>query len=199
MNGGYHGRRFMTGGAWMRDRCVGRLRQERLAAMSVTNPWVGGVVRPATPADAAPIAACHNASWRETFGDQFSARFWAALDDATRTRMWLRLLSRPGAHRVVVAEAGGRIVGFAAAGPSYDDLPARETELHALYVTAVMHGTGVGQTLFDCVVAGRPCSLWVAEGNARALAFYRRQGFQPDGTRKTVTEWEGLVTIRMVR
>ena len=56
-----------------------------------------------------------------------------------------------------------------------------------------------GKPCFDGVVAGRPCSLWVAEGNARALAFYRRQGFQPDGTRKTVTEWEGLVTIRMVR
>ena len=51
------------------ERCVGWLRQERLAAMSVRNPWVGGVVRPATPADAAPIAACHNTCWRETFGD----------------------------------------------------------------------------------------------------------------------------------
>jgi hypothetical protein len=29
-------------------------------------------------------------------GDQFSARFVAAVDDATRTRMWLRFLSDPG-------------------------------------------------------------------------------------------------------
>ena len=49
----------------------------------------------------------------------------------------------------MVAEAVGRIAGFAAAGPSSDDLPVREPELHALYVTAVLHGTGVGQTLFD--------------------------------------------------
>jgi GNAT superfamily N-acetyltransferase len=60
------------------------------------------------------------------------------------------------------AEAVGRIAGFAAAGPSFDDLPVREPELHALYVTAVLHGTGVGQTLFDRVVAGRPgaCDAW---------------------------------------
>ena len=95
-------------------------------------------------------------------GDQFSARFVAAVDDATRTRMWLRLLPIRGADRVVVAEAVGRIAGFAAAGPSFDDLPVREPELHALYVTAVLHGTGVGQTLFDRVVAGRPgaCDAW---------------------------------------
>jgi len=48
-------------------------------------------------------------------------------------------------------------------------------------------------------VAGRPCSLWVAEGNARAIGFYRRQGFRADGARKQIEQWEGLTVIRMLR
>ena len=39
----------------------------------------------------------------------------------------------------------------------------------------------------------------MAEGTPQALAFYRRRGFRPDGAGKTVTEWEGLGTIRLVR
>ena len=39
----------------------------------------------------------------------------------------------------------------------------------------------------------------LAEGTPQALAFYRRRGFRPDEAGKTVTEWEGRGTIRLVR
>jgi predicted GNAT family N-acyltransferase len=38
--------------------------------------------------------------------------------------------------------------------------------------------------------------LWVADPNPRAQAFYRKQGFVPDGTSKVE---DGVREIRMVR
>ena len=45
-----------------------------------------------------------------------------------------------------------------------------------------------------------PAYLWVAEGNPRALAFYLKHGFRPDGKRGQLPpEWESLPEFRMVR
>ena len=41
--------------------------------------------------------------------------------------------------------------------------------------------------------------LWVAQDNPRAQAFYRRNGFIPNGTRKVVEDWEGITLIQMNR
>ena len=41
--------------------------------------------------------------------------------------------------------------------------------------------------------------LWVAELNPRAIAFYRKNRFEPDGERTVSAERENLVEIRMVR
>lgn len=51
-----------------------------------------------------------------------------------------------------------------------------------LYVLESAHGTGVGQMLLDAALRDRPASLSVAADNPRAHAFYRRNGFRPDGT-----------------
>jgi RimJ/RimL family protein N-acetyltransferase len=39
----------------------------------------------------------------------------------------------------------------------------------------------------------------VAEDNPRAHAFYRRNGFAPDGTRQIADTLEGMATVRMIR
>jgi RimJ/RimL family protein N-acetyltransferase len=45
-----------------------------------------------------------------------------------------------------------------------------------------------------------PAYLWVVEDNPRALAFYLKQGFRPDGKRNRLPpEWEELPEFRMVR
>lgn len=50
---------------------------------------------------------------------------------------------------------------------------------------------GIGSLLFAAAVDGlrelgyRRGYLWVIEGNDRAVEFYRRQGWHPDGARKT--------------
>jgi ribosomal protein S18 acetylase RimI-like enzyme len=60
-------------------------------------------------------------------------------------------------------------------------------------------GLGLGRKLLEAALGDGPASLWVAAQNERAIAFYRRFGFQPDGAEDAIAEWENLKTIRMVR
>jgi GNAT superfamily N-acetyltransferase len=99
--------------------------------------------------------------------------------------MWERICSSPGSSaRFAVAESAGRPVGIGGAGASRDDRPARDRELWFLYLLEREHGSGAGQALLDEVLGTDPASLWVLEGNARAIAFYERNGFTADGGRR---------------
>ncbi len=110
-----------------------------------------------------------------------------AEEDATaRREQWDE--PRPGLGRLV-AERGGRIVGFAGFGPARDkDLEAGAQEVYAIYVDPEELSTGAGRALMDaalerCRAAGAPLvSLWVLTGNERARRFYERAGFAADGT-----------------
>ena len=167
--------------------------------MNGRSPLDRVTIRLATVLDAPAIGACHDTCWRQAYRGLVSEELLVAPDDTPRAEMWHRALSERPRPTLVVAEIGDRVVGFAAAGTSNDDPPVRDLELYTLYVLDTEYGTGVGQSLFDAAVAGRPCSLWVAEGNARAIGFYRRQGFRADGARKQIEQWEGLTVIRMLR
>ncbi|MBS0362221.1 MAG: GNAT family N-acetyltransferase [Proteobacteria bacterium] len=73
-------------------------------------------------------------------------------------------------EEIYVAVEDGRILGLAGFYRPQDFL-------HSLYVTE--RGRGVGKALLDhvCAVAGGPLSLKVQAPNARAQAFYKREGF----------------------
>jgi GNAT superfamily N-acetyltransferase len=73
-------------------------------------------------------------------------------------------------EEIYVAVAGGEILGLAA-------LYRPQSFLHSLYVD--VRGRGVGAALLDLVTARAdgPLSLKVQEPNARARAFYAREGF----------------------
>ena len=156
------------------------------------------IVRAAIPADAPALASCHHACWREAYRGQLSSPFLTALDDNERTLWWRRNLTESEEH-VVVAQYGSDIVGFAGSGQNLDNPPLRDIQLHMLYVRQTWYGSGTGRRLFDAVIADQPCSLWVAQGNLRAINFYLRQGFNSDGTTSTIPEFENIVIIRMLR
>ena len=103
---------------------------------------------------------------------------------------------------VTVAQAHGRVVGFAIAGAGRqvgDHQPVRDRELYSLYVLGARHGTGIGQALLETVLAPTtPAQLWVAESNPRARRFYERNGFVADGAR-FVDESVHLAEVRHVR
>ena len=115
-----------------------------------------------------------------------------------RARMWRRVLSR-GSGDLWVAAADGQIVGFASAGPSRDDPPARELELSSIYLLAAHQGSGLGQGLLDAALGDRPASLWVLDDNPRAHAFYTRNRFTPDGVQRTDEKFGNVRELRMVR
>jgi ribosomal protein S18 acetylase RimI-like enzyme len=154
-------------------------------------------IRPAVPDDAARIADIRVTGWRETYADLLSADF---LQRMTSNPERIKASIENGTP-VVVAELDDGVVGFACASTPFDDEPdpPRDLQLWFIYQSARAHGSGTGQQLLDAVVADRPAFLWVAEGNPRAIAFYRRNGFRPDGARKVAPEWENLAEIRMVR
>lgn len=166
----------------------------------------GFTARAATVADAAELGRIHVQIWRDTYRGLMSDTVLDELDPVDRGERWAqiiasRLLPR-GAHepaltRVAVAPSG-ELVGFASVGASRDDDPPTEVELWALNVVAAQHGTGVADLLVEETLGDRAASLWVAEGNGRAIAYYRRLGFEPDGTTRP-NPGLGVRELRMVR
>ncbi|WP_253182714.1 GNAT family N-acetyltransferase [Arthrobacter sp. SW1] len=106
-----------------------------------------------------------------------------------------------GSYRPTLAfDDAGVLVGMALAAASNDDDAPCGLELQLIYALRRVHGTGVGQALLDAVIGKEAAYLWVLEDNPRAQAFYRRNGFVPDGKREILPEeWERLPEIRMVR
>jgi GNAT superfamily N-acetyltransferase len=155
-------------------------------------------VRLATQADAEACALLHISCWREVYAPLASPELLELrLADTERwLRAWQGQLDEGPPHWVAVHD--DELVGFGVGGPSRDEDPPAPWELYALYVRAAWHGTGVGQALLERAIPDDACSLWVLEANARARAFYARNGFEPDGAREkyaALDVWE----VRMVR
>jgi len=149
--------------------------------------------------DAAGIARVHIQAWRECYAHLLPAEALAGLQQGSREDKW-RAIIIAAASNVWVACAGTEIVGWASAGAGRDDDAPRPWELKGIYVLASQYSSGAGQALLDSAVADGGAYLWVAEQNPRALAFYRRNGFVPDGA----TASQELVStpiriLRMVR
>ena len=155
-------------------------------------------VRPADVQDADAIAAVHVRAWQEAYAHLLPADFLAALDVDARAQRWRAIVTDPTVD-VLVAWVDGRVVGWASAGPGRGDAP-RDRELEGIYVLATHHGSGAGQALLDAAVGTDPAFLWVADGNPRAEAFTRRNGFARDGAVKHEPIGPtGIDAVRMVR
>ena len=157
-------------------------------------------VRPALPTDAAAMARVHVASWRTTYRGLMRDE---VLDDPSfvvrREAFWTAALTdaRFAANRVAVAEHEGTVVGIAMAGPATGGAGAGDVHLFVLYLLDCHHGSGAGSGLLDAVVGlDERVTLWVADPNPRAQAFYRKHGFVPDGSEQVD---DGVREVHMVR
>lgn len=151
-------------------------------------------------------------TWEQSYCDLLPAGYFDADHSRMRREMWTRMLNDPGSEWTVrVAEVDGRMVGFARSGPSSgpettagpaaasDGTPPRERQLYNIYVLDDAHGTGIGQALLDAVIGDEPALLWVAAQNPRAITFYRRNGFEFDGTEQVDPGAPLITDARMVR
>ncbi|MFJ3029691.1 GNAT family N-acetyltransferase [Curtobacterium sp. NPDC087080] len=155
-------------------------------------------IRPAEVRDADAIAAVHVQAWREAYAHLLPAEFLAALDVDARAARWRGIIAEPDVD-ALVATVDDTVAGWASAGPGRGERP-RDRELEGIYVLAEHHGSGAGQALLDAAIGAAPAFLWVADGNPRAEAFYRRNGFERDGTVKHEPIGpHGLDAVRMVR
>lgn len=165
------------------------------------------LVRAATPGDSRCIARVNVQSWREARTEQVPAALIEQLDVELSEWRWsarLRGETPRGAERLGdawVALVDGRVIGFSSGGPTRDaDRPRSEPELYALYVLASHYGTGVAAALLDAAIGTGTASVWVLSDNARAIAFYAKHRFIPDGTSRSDGRWGGALTeIRLTR
>jgi ribosomal protein S18 acetylase RimI-like enzyme len=140
--------------------------------------------RDATPADAPAIAEVQVAAWRVAYRGLLPDAVLAALSVPEGTRRWDEILSAAAPRTgTVLVVAGEAVLGFAATGPA-DGTVGR---LYAIYLDPALVGTGLGHRLHTAAV-GRlraagftAAELWVLHDNARALRFYRREGWVDTG------------------
>ncbi|MCU1550223.1 MAG: N-acetyltransferase [Glaciihabitans sp.] len=157
-------------------------------------------IRRARLEDADALGALHIACWREAYLQLLSAASFKVATPEWRATRWRRNLSGTPTSTTWIAERDGEMIGFSGAGATVDDDKPRELELHAIYLLAREHGSGVGQALLDTAIGDQPACLWVAEENPRAQAFYRRNGFEPNGVRKLAPfVLDEIAELRMVR
>lgn len=129
-------------------------------------------IRRAGPAEAAAIAALHE----------------ACLGEAWQADSVARLMALPGAFALLATPAGAGVpepVGFVLCVPSPPSV-----DIAAIGVLPRRRRTGIGGRLLDAAVetarAGGAAALLleVADDNAAALALYRRRGFVRAGLRR---------------
>ena len=146
------------------------------------------VVREGSPTDVEEIARVHVQSWQEAYRGQLPDAFLDGLTVASRVRMWTRVFEDRSSVLVVANE--GRIIGISSFGDEREGERENGGEIYTMYVLKEFWGKGVGQLLMDGVLdhlRHRPVvNLWVLESNERALAFYSKHGFAPNGETKVV-------------
>ena len=146
------------------------------------------IVRFASPADAAALSALA----LKTFNDAFmpfnrEEDMVAYTKDAFTAAQQLREIEDPMIVTLVVEEGDGALAAYAQVRPT-PGAPHGEVELARFYVDQVHHGRGIAQSLMAAVDAAarrlgaRRIWLGVWERNHRAIAFYRKCGFEQCGT-----------------
>jgi ribosomal protein S18 acetylase RimI-like enzyme len=164
-------------------------------------------VHAATSEDCRAVAEVHVESWQHAYRGILPEQYLALLSVAEREAMWRRMVERQPSH-LLVARAGGQVVGFVAFGASRDEgAPNDRAEIWAIYVKAASWSTGAGRLLWlealqRIVAEGyKSVSLWVIAGNERAVRFYERAGFvvEPESRKSFELGGTTLEELRYVR
>lgn len=123
------------------------------------------------------------------------------VDQAYLEQLTLEKMEEKAFHstdNVLVAKDDGRVVGFVGYGKSEEAGP-EAGEIFTLYVLPAYFGMGLGLKLMNAALERlqdyRQIRVWLLKENKRAVRFYQKCGFIPDGNEKLSKM--GAVGIRM--
>lgn len=159
-------------------------------------------IRPAAPADIPAITAIYNDAVRST------TAIWndTLVDEAERLG-WLSARQEAGLP-VLVACAGGALLGYASYGPWRPHDGYRHTVEHSVYVAPEARGRGVARALMEALIAhARAAGLHVMIGavaseNAASLRLHAGLGFAEAGRCREVGakfgRWLDLTFVQLI-
>jgi GNAT superfamily N-acetyltransferase len=108
----------------------------------------------------------------------------------------------------MLAISNTAVLGFVAVGADQDSTAGSEAgQLYAVYLRSRQWGCGIGTQLHNAAMdrlrtlGFRYATLWVLEGNERAICFYHRNGWIADGVRRIDQGPQGgdLLELRLRR
>jgi len=140
------------------------------------------LLRPARATDARRIAEIHVRAWQSGYAGLMPVDYLASLSVTQSEERWRKSLEAGTA--VTLCERDGVGAGWISVGASRDsDAGVHVAELRALNVCPDHWGHGVGRLLCSDALRSlseasfREITLWVVEGNARAIRCYESLGF----------------------
>lgn len=145
------------------------------------------IIRNANENDINQIAILAQETYTQTFGDEMSPE---DLTKALKTRDEDYFSQAIRTEEIVVAELGGKIVGFIQFGAvSYDNIETNpeDLELNKIYVNPKYHGQGIGKKLIEAMLSNervKPTTdiyLDVYAKNDKATGLYKKYDFREIG------------------
>ncbi len=156
-------------------------------------------IRHMTESDAEAVSALLITSWERTYTPLMGAEKVAAQNAARHgPESVAGDLKRPHSESFVAVDANGAVVGYA-----YAIVEKGVLWLDRLHVAPDHQGSDVAANLLRAVMAnyvGEPSiALEVIEGNARAVRFYEKQGFDTVERKSACGSIDGVPTLVMRR
>ena len=155
--------------------------------------------------DADAIGTLHARIWQHAYRGLLDDQLLDALDVEARIGRWRTIAERvdasgvdPDGHRFLSAFVAGTPAGMIHVAPSDPAAKAAEAELRSLNVAPEWQGSGVPTAMIRAALPDGAAFLWVLDGNARAIAFYRKHGFDLDGATRYDEAWD-CTDLRMRR
>lgn len=165
--------------------------------------------RLALPSEARQLAAIQRRSWEAMFPAAVADHLLSALDLAAMTAEWEEAIQRPplAQFRVLVATSRGRLVGFAAIGPSDDPdaHPAHDALVAEFVIDPPAQRGGHGSRLLNAVADTLRAdgfergTWWVRSTDDALRRFLESAGWGADGAHQTVATPGGEATIKLIR
>ncbi len=142
-------------------------------------------------------AYVHYKSWRETYTGMVDRSYLDSMSLEKYEEIAYRYTDN-----IFVSEEDGTITGFVKYGPYRGDDLEGHGEIQAIYVLSRYHGSTAGYELmnraFEELSGYDRIAVWVLKDNRRAIDFYSRYGFSPDGKEEIITLGTEITEIRMI-